>query len=212
MLKVWLPVLAVIASVQAAEISDPRVLVDATIETLRENVHRDQALIEGDPEYAMQLVEGILSPFVDLRLTGRLVLGAHWKEATAAQREAFVDGLRRLLLRVFALHVSDYQEAEVAYSPTVFKGKNQQRAVVRTEVTREGVPPVAVDYRLYRSIDGWKVYDVSIFGVSLLKTYHITIQYDLKKHGLDGVIEQINAKVPLTKADSFSPGTASPAG
>ena len=210
-LAVFGPLLVIVLA-QASEVSDPRDLVDTTIETLREQVIRDQALIESDPEYAMQLVEGILSPHVDIRLTSRLVLGRHWKEASVQQRDAFVDGLRRLLLRVIALHISDYHEAEVAYSPTIFKGENDQRAVVRTEVSRSGVPPVSVDYRLYRSADGWKVYDVSILGISLVKTYHITIEYDLKKYGLDGVIRQINAKSPLTKADAPRFGASSPAG
>lgn len=198
--KNWLFMLGSLVALgpaQALDMPDPRGLVDMTIETLRESLIRDQSRVESDPEYSMALVENIVMPHVDLRLTARLVLGSHWREATPAQRDAFVEGLRRLLLRVFALHLSDYSDAEIVYSPTVFKGENNQRAIVRTRVSRPGVPPVSVDYRLYRSADGWKVYDVAILGISLVKTYHITIAYDLKKIGLDGVIEQINAKSPL---------------
>jgi ABC-type transporter MlaC component len=53
---------------------------------------------------------------------------------------------------------------------------------------------------LYHATDGWKVYDVSVVGISLVKTYHITIAGELKQHGIDSVIAQINAKSPLRKA------------
>jgi phospholipid transport system substrate-binding protein len=199
-------------SAPAVGAPDPRVIVDTTIETLREHVIRDQARIEDDPEYAMALIEDLVSPHVDLRLASRLVLGSHWNDATPAQRNAFVDGLQRLLLRVFALHISDYRDAQVDYSPTVYKGDKNQRAVVRTAVSRNGVPPVRVDYRLYRGSDGWKVYDVSVVGISLVKTYRLTIEYDLQKYGLDRVIEQINAKMPLHEVGRLPVGESPPAG
>jgi phospholipid transport system substrate-binding protein len=201
-----------LATVQASDQADPRRLVDTTIETLRESLIRDQAVAARDPEYSMALVESIVSPHIDMRLAGRLVLGAHWQEATPTQRDAFVAGLRRLLLRIFALHLSEYSAAEVAYSPTVFKGEDQQRAIVRTQVSRPGTPPVSVDYRLYRSVDGWKVYDVSVVGISLVKTYHIAIAHDVRKYGLDTVIEQINAKTPLKELGAVPIGGSSPAG
>jgi phospholipid transport system substrate-binding protein len=136
-------------------------------------------------------------PHLDMHLASRLVLGRHWQDASAVQRDAFVDGLRRLLIRIFAAHIGDYHDAEVEYFPTIFNGDRHQRATVRTRVSRGGSPEVSVDYRLYLTDNGWKVYDVAIFGVSLVKTYHITIDSDVEKLGLDGVIEQINAKVPL---------------
>lgn len=185
-------------NVPAQDRNDPRELIDKTIETLREQVIREQRRLQSEPRYAMVLVEGILSPHVDLKLASRLVLGTYWNVATVAQRDAFVDGLQRLMLRIIALHISDYRDAEVVYSPTLFKGAERRRAVVRTKVSRDGGAPVSVDYRLYRGAAGWKVYDVSIVGISLVKTYRITIEYDLKKYGIDGVIEQINAKVPLS--------------
>jgi len=201
-MRKWFIVLAVLVGpgqVLAADTRGPRDLVDTTIETLRANVIRDRALIESDPEYAMALVETTVAPHLDMRLASRLVLGKYWRQATTAQRDAFVDGLSRLLLRIFALHMRDYSDAEIAYSPTVFKGADNQRAVVRTHVSRAGVPEVSVDYRLYNSTGGWKVYDVSIVGISLVKTYRLTIARELKQHGIDSVIAQINAKIPLRK-------------
>ena len=83
----------------AGQLEDPQQLVDATIEQLRAEVTRDSLLIDADPVYAMNLVEAAIAPHIDVRLTSRLVLGRHWRDANPAQRDRFVDGLRRLLLR-----------------------------------------------------------------------------------------------------------------
>ena len=110
-----------------ADVRDPQLLVDATIESLRGHVVRDAALIERDPGHALAIVETIISPHIDMELASRLVLGRHWKTASAAQRAAFVDGLERLLMRIFALHIRDYTDVEIAYAPTVFKGERQTK-------------------------------------------------------------------------------------
>ena len=82
-------------------------------------------------------------------------------------------------------------------APTKFSGQKKQLAVVRSTVSRWGIPPIRVDYRFYRASDVWKVYDVAIVGVSLVKTFRITAKYELKKHSLDEIIEKMNAMTPL---------------
>lgn len=190
-----LGLLLIISTVQATSV-DPKDLVNSAIEDLRTQVSRDRDLIENDPTHAMQIVRSAIAPHMDMQLTSRLVLGKHWQQASATQRDRFADGLQRLLLRLFALHLNDYHDAEVNFLPTLYKGENV-RALVRTEVSREGSPAVSVNYRFHRTATGWKVYDVALFGISLVKTYHVSIARDVQTHGLDGVIEQINAKVPL---------------
>jgi phospholipid transport system substrate-binding protein len=199
-------VILLVALVQpsASQAQDPQVLLSTTIETLRERVLRDEELIAKDPRHASELVNTLVSPHVDMRLSSRLVLGSHWDAATDTQRDAFVDSLTRMLLRVFAIHVSGFSNAEVTYSPTEYRGEENTRAVVRTQVTRPGFAEVPVDYRFYQSTDGWKVYDVGVFGISLIKTYRATIEAELKEVGLDGVIDRINAKNPLPDAATLS--------
>ncbi len=211
----WLTVLFICVAGGAAQASvtqDPRDLVDTTIETLRENVHRDAAILDSDPGHALALVERVVAPHIDMRLTSRLVLGKHWSAATENQRDAFVDGLRSLLMRIFAIHLRDYSTAEVAFSPTVLKGEDKRRAVVRTEVSRAGIPPANVDYRLHHTDGRWLIYDVSIFGISLVKTYRLTIEGELQRNGIDEVIQQINALHPLNDAVSLLPPGSQPTG
>jgi phospholipid transport system substrate-binding protein len=185
----------------AAEVADPRDLLETTIETLRRNVIRDQMQITRDPNHVIKIVESVVLPHVGMRLASQLVLDVHWKEATPVQQDAFVDGLQHLLMRMFVGHVSN---ANVAYLPTEYRGNSADRAIVRTQVSREGVPKVAVNYRFHHSERSWKFYDIEIFGISLVKNYHMTLKGELCEHGLDGVIERINSGNPVPN------GTATP--
>ena len=179
------------------EVSDPQTLVNTTIETLRQHVRDEQERIENDQEYAMGLIDRYMSPYMDLSVTSRFVLGAHWRRASTEQREAFVSALKALLLRIFAVHISDYQDAKVSYKPTIYKGEDNQRAVVRSTVSKPGIPPIRVDYRFYKGAGVWKVYDAVIYGVSLVKTYRLTAQYELKTQSLDELIAKMNAMAPV---------------
>lgn len=141
-----------------AEVVDPRDLLEMTIDTLRSNVIRDQMQITRDPNHAIKIVENVVLPHVDMRPASQLVLGVHWKEATAVQQDSFVDGLQHLLMLMFVGHVSHLSNASVAFLPTEYRGNSTDRAVVRTKVFREGVPKVTVNYRFYHSERSWKLY------------------------------------------------------
>ncbi len=65
--------------------------------------------------------------------------------------------------------------------------------VVRTRVrTRDGAPPVPIDYRLYRDRSGqWKVYDVVVDGVSLVSNYRASFANEVRKGGIEGLIRSL---------------------
>ena len=183
---------------------DPKSIVSSVIESLHGYVLREPERIKSDPQYAMSLIDEHISPYLDLPLSSRLVLGAHWKRASEEQRNAFVSALKQLLLRIFATHITEYSDVKVRYKPTIYSGKNNQRAVVRATASKSGIPPIRVDYRFYRTFGVWKVYDVAVLGVSLIKTYRLTAQYELKTHSFDEIIAKMNAMTPLPADDSVA--------
>ncbi|MGQ0657116.1 MAG: MlaC/ttg2D family ABC transporter substrate-binding protein [Chromatiales bacterium] len=173
---------------------DPQALVRAKIEELRAAVLRDEALIGSDPNQAIVLVDQIVSPHVDTARSGRLILGKHWRNATTTQRQQFIDNFRRLLLRTYAVHVSDYADAEIVYLPSSQASTDGNLAVVRTRVTRGGKPPANVDYRMYQTEDGWKVFDVVVNGISIVVTFRSAIDAEIQQYGIDGLIARLIAK------------------
>ena len=68
-------------------------------------------------------------------------------------------------------------------------------AAVRTEFRKSrGAEPVQVDYRLARTKDGWKIYDVNVMGVWLGLTYQESFASEIRRGGIDGLIHTLEEK------------------
>ena len=78
-----------------------------------------------------------------------------------------------------------------------------QRAVVRTEIIKQGETPIPVNYRMALKNGEWKVYDVFVDGISLVVTYRDSFASEIRQTGLDSLITHMqNHNQKLTaKAD-----------
>jgi len=65
---------------------------------------------------------------------------------------------------------------------------------VKSEVLQPGGPAIPVSYRLRIKNDAWKVYDLSIDGVSLVTSYRGTFDQEVRKGGIDGLLEYLKKK------------------
>lgn len=177
-----------------AQADDAANVVRSTIEELRAAVTRDEEQIESDPDQAMVLVDRIVSPHVDVQRASRLILGRHWRTATPAQQEQFVGNFKRLLLRTYAVHVSDYADAQVKYLSAATTGNDGTQAIVRTRVSRPAKEPAGVDYSMQRTDAGWMVYDVVVNGISIVSTFRSAVDAEIREYGIDGLIARLAAK------------------
>ena len=72
---------------------------------------------------------------------------------------------------------------------------------VRTEIkVPNGGPPLTVDYSMYKASAAWKIYDVTVEGVSLLTTYRSTFAEEIRQGGIDGLIKSLQDKVSAPAA------------
>jgi phospholipid transport system substrate-binding protein len=136
--------------------------------------------------YAM--VDENVLPHFDFRAMSRAVLGRRWREASEEQRERFTHEFRELLVRTYATALLKYNDEKIVYLP--FRVLPEDRtAIVKSEVRKtDGSPPIAIHYSFYKTVKGWKVYDVAIEGPSLVATYQRTFGERLQKESLDALI------------------------
>jgi phospholipid transport system substrate-binding protein len=59
--------------------------------------------------------------------------------------------------------------------------------VVRSEVRGRG-DPIQLDYRLEKTPNGWKIYDLNVLGVWLEETYRAQFAQEINAKGIDGLI------------------------
>ncbi len=176
--------------VPATSAAGPQELMTDLSTRLLASLDQDRGRIRRQPELVLRLVDELLSPHFDAEYTARLVLGAHWRDATAEQRRRFASALYRTLLWTYAGAVADWSPDRLRILPHRDDPAALQ-VLVRTEVARPGASVVKVDYRLHSTTDGWKVFDVVVDGVSYVRTYHDDIDGEVGRNGLDASIVRL---------------------
>ena len=147
--------------------------------------------LQEEPQALRDLVTEQIMPHVDFRYLSRLVLARHWRTASEAQREAFMAAFRNMLMRTYADALLAYRDQEIRYLPNR-NDPERRDAQVRTEIVPKDGQPIPVTYRLYRNDQGeWKIYDITVERISLVTNYRSTFDDQIRKHGLDGLIEQL---------------------
>lgn len=138
-----------------------------------------------------QFVDEVIYPQVDFNRLSALVLGRHWKEANRDQQERFKKEFKTLLVRTYSRAFLEFKEWTVRFLP-LHMNDGDKKLIVKTEVLQPGQQPIGVDYRMALTRDGWKVYDITIEGVSLVTNYRNSFKTEIERTGsLDGVIDTL---------------------
>jgi len=176
------------AGVFAGDIS-PQELVRDTSSRMLVALRDEEQAIAADSNRLYQLVAEIVLPYFDFRRMSQWVLGRNWRNATEQQREQFVEQFRVLLVRTYGSALSGYADEKIIYLPYAEPG-DAATVTVRTEIEQVGTP-IPITYSMYRSANGWKVYDVAFSGVSLVTNYRSTFGNIIRKEGMDSLIRQM---------------------
>ncbi len=177
-----------------AESLPPDELIRQTTERALSELQAKRDQIEQDPEKLYRLIDEMLVPHMNIERTARLILGRYWREADARQRERFVAEFKTLLVRTYATAVFEYDGEKIQYKPLRMKDGDTM-AVVRAEFESRSGPPIPFHYNLEKSESGdWKVFDISIDGISLVTNYRSSYGRMIQQKGMDGMLEVLAAK------------------
>ncbi|MEM8984305.1 MAG: ABC transporter substrate-binding protein [Pseudomonadota bacterium] len=159
---------------------------DALAAALRDN----RPALEADRAALYAMIDGILEPRFDRRYAAQLVLARSWRSASDDQRAAFIDAFYNAMLRKYADGVLQFDEDRLTVLP--FRGEpDAKRATVKTEVVLDDGSTVPVNYGLVRRKAGWKVYDVTIEGISYVRNFRTELAAEINATSLDAVISRL---------------------
>ncbi len=186
-----LMLLSLCVSVGAATRPAQEIIQDTSarmIDALRKN----STALRQDSSRIYQLVEQIVLPNFDFQLMSRWVLGRAWQQASPEQRRLFADEFRTLLVRTYAKALLEYADQDIRMPPQPSASGDQ--ATVRTEVQPKSGRPIQINYSMNLGQQGWKVYDVTVDGVSLVTSYRSTFASQIRNSGLDAVIADLRQR------------------
>jgi phospholipid transport system substrate-binding protein len=140
-----------------------------------------------------QLVEAKILPNFDFNRMTQLALGKNWPRATAQQKQELVIEFRNLLVRTYSSSLTAFSNKTVEFKPLTLKPTDTD-VTVRSEIRQPGGQPIPIDYSMYKTAFGWKVYDVTIDNVSLVTNYRASFASTIRQHGIDGLIKTMAAQ------------------
>ena len=146
-----------------------------------------------DPAARQQAIAALLDQSVDLALIARLCLGRHWRTASEAQRQQYVDLFRANVLAVLARRMGYYTGGE-KFVVTAARPAGDDAMVASEIVYTTNDPPLKIEWRVRVTEGKPIIIDVLPEGVSLVLTYRSEFDEVVGRNGMDGLIAELRQR------------------
>jgi phospholipid transport system substrate-binding protein len=171
----------------------PDTLVDNTAQEVLTIIRQDKELRAGNHAKLLDLIESKILPHFDFKRMTQLAMGKNWSKAAPEQQQTLVNEFRTLLVRTYSNALSTYSNHTIQVEP--LKEDPPGDTLVKTKVIQAGgQQPIPIDYSMEKTGDGWKVYDVTVAGVSLVTNYRSTFNSQVSEGGVDKLIKTLSDK------------------
>ncbi len=129
----------------------------------------------------------------DFEELSKRTLGREWKKMNAEQQTEFVKLFKELLQGVYADRLLAYSDQKVIFDKEIMLKEGQ--AEVQSYLQTSDGKKIPLFYRLTDKSGSWKVYDMVIEGVSMVKNYRTQFREILSKDSPDKLLEILREKV-----------------
>ena len=183
--------LAISLPVHATEHPAERLVVDTTNKVL-ERLRKDKPALQKDKSKIYPLVEELILPHFDFHKMSIWVLGKNWRKADAAQQKTFTDEFQNLLVRTYSTALLEYTDQKIDFLP-FHASETDKKVTVKTRIVQNGgAADIPLNYSLYRNRAGeWKVYDISVDGISLVTNYRTSFASEVQKGGIPKLLAKL---------------------
>lgn len=122
-------------------------------------------------------------------------LGKNWKKADDVEQTRFITLFTDLLEATYLHRIEAYTNEKVTYGNVRLKNN---KAMVETEIVTSSVA-IPIHYKLLQEENSWKVYDVVIEGVSLIRNFRNSYDDILEREGFPGLFSRMEQKIAELK-------------
>jgi phospholipid transport system substrate-binding protein len=185
----------------------PDALVKRISQEVLETAKSDKGIQSGNQKRVLELVEDKIIPHVDFQRMTALAAGRFWREATPEQQKQLTNEFRALLVYTYSGAISQIRDQKLEFRPLRADPADTEVEVRSQVIQPRGGDPIQLNYRLAKSPDGWKIYDINVLGAWLVETYKGNFASEISKGGIDGLIKtlaernkRLSASAAKTKA------------
>ena len=174
-----------------AEVIAPDALIRSTVDDVVSVIKRDKDIQAGDQKKIIALVDAKVLPNFDFFRMTQLAVGKYWRTATPEQKQALVTEFRNMLVRTYTKVFTVYRDQVIEVQPSKMAADDTE-VTVKTVISKSGSKGMPVDYEMKKAADGWKVFDITIEGVSMVMSYRGTFSSQIQESGIDGLIKTLS--------------------
>lgn len=190
-----------------AEVLGPDELIRSTVHDVLELIRQDKRAHEAGQKKLLAFIDARVLPHFDFERMTKLAVGRAWRTATPEQKTVLIAEFRILLVRTYTKAFTLYKDVDVETKPLKVPA-DATEVTVKTVILRPGAPPIPVNYEMEKTATGWKAFDLSVEGVSLVATHRGSFAEKVQQSGIDGLIKSLlelnkgAANTPVNKAES----------
>jgi phospholipid transport system substrate-binding protein len=131
----------------------------------------------------------ITNPVFSFSLMAKLSLGkVHWSQFNAKQKAEFIDLYTKLFQSFYIEKLDFFSNETVVFQPATIVGKKKVK--IQSALISKGTQ-YSMLYNMFKTGHGWKIYDLEIEGVSILRSYRSQYHHFLKKGGIEGLLAKM---------------------
>jgi phospholipid transport system substrate-binding protein len=179
---------AILAKAEQSPVDMLKSVADQMIQALKQN----KATLKAKPSFVYSLANRIVVPNADLDEMAKRVLPPQtWNHANSAQRKEFKREFTQLLVRTYATALADYTDQTVQFYPIRGGYQGKTTVQVNSKIVRSDGPSIPVNYRLTLKGSGWKLFDISVEGISLLESFRSQFADKLSQGNIEQLIKDL---------------------
>jgi phospholipid transport system substrate-binding protein len=133
-------------------------------------------------------VVAIVTPMFDFALMAKLSLGKkHWPGLTSEKKDRFTELFVKRLRQSYLNKLTTYTDEEIIYEPPV---EVKKKVHIPTRLISKG-KKISMLYKFYKSNNNWKIYDIEIQGVSIIRSYRSQFNEILQRGTMEDLFEKL---------------------
>ena len=161
-----------------------------SVEEITVLVSKYKDRFETDEEFLRDKMNSTVMPKLDIKLMSKIILGKNiWTNLSTSQKDDFVEAFKYRMTSTYMKSITAFDGEKVVFLPYE-PGKRENIAYVKSKYLIPG-GDIAVDYRLIKKSDEWKVYDIIFDGISLMKNYRADFREHVSESGIDSLITSL---------------------
>lgn len=178
--------------------SSPIPMLQQTSDQILAVLKQNKSKLRQDPHIIFHAVEQYMVPHVDVEGMSRSVLGRQaWMKSTSKERGEFEQVFTQLVIRTYASPLAEYTGETVQFLP--IRGSLEGQFIrVNSLIIRPGGQRIPLSYSLVSHGGQWKIYDLSVEGVSLLQSFRSQFSQVLQNSDMQTLIHEMRQRAKVT--------------